>query len=225
MAEYEFVFILLAVILLTVFIYFIYQSVLEEKKEKERAEQEKEFEKQYQEYMRKIRKENSFVWNKKVQAKYNKNIKYTTNKKIKVLIGDYTDSMAPFTNSVLRNMGIETEVVPTASDIIDRVKSGNDYDLIITNNTYSNGESGEKVLELKEDKNFYIPIVVLTVRHNSRMKFLSAGFDEYIEKPLDEKKVINVFTKFIDGLEFKKIKSNKSSIRFIAFFYLTVYQY
>lgn len=211
MAEYEFVFVLLAVILLTVFIYFIYQSVLEEKKEKKRAEQEKEFEKQYQEDMRKIRKENSFVWNKKVQAKYNKNIKYTTNKKIKVLIGDYTDSMAPFTNSVLRNMGIETEVVPTASDIIDRIKDGNDYDLIITNNTYSNGESGEKVLELKEEKDFSIPIVVLTVRHNSRMEFLSAGFDEYIEKPLDEKKVINVFTKFIDGLEFTKIKSNKSA--------------
>lgn len=211
MTEYEFVFVLLAVILFTVFIYFIYQSVLEEKKEKEQAEREKEFEKQYQEDMRKIRKENSFVWNKKVQAKYNKNLKYTTNKKIKVLIGDYTDSMAPFTNSVLRNMGIETEVVPTASDIIDRVKDGNDYDLIITNNTYSNGESGEKVLELKEDKDFSIPIVVLTVRHNSRMEFLSAGFDEYIEKPLDEKKVINVFTKFIDGLEFKKIKSNKSA--------------
>ena len=211
MAEYEFVFVLLAVILLIVFIYFIYQSVLEGKKEKERAEQEKEFEKQYQEDMRKIRKENSFAWNKKVQAKYNKSIKYTTNKKIKVLIGDYTDSMAPFTNSVLRNMGIETEVVPTASDIIDRVKDGNDYDLIITNNTYSNGESGEKVLELKEEKDFSIPIVVLTVRHNSRMEFLSAGFDEYIEKPLDEKKVINVFTKFIDGLEFKKIKSNKSA--------------
>jgi CheY-like chemotaxis protein len=211
MAEYDFVFVLSAVILLTVFIYFIYQSVLEEKKAKERTEQEKEFEKQYQEDMRKIRKENSFVWNKKVQAKYNKNIKYTTNKKIKVLIGDYTDSMAPFTNSVLRNMGIETEVVPTASDIIDRVKDGNDYDLIITNNTYSNGESGEKVLELKEEKDFSIPIVVLTVRHNSRMEFLSAGFDEYIEKPLDEKKVINVFTKFIDGLEFKKIKSNKSA--------------
>lgn len=211
MAEYEFVFVLLVVILLAIFIYFIYHSVLEEKKEKERAEQEKEFEKQYQEDMRKIRKENSFVWNKKVQAKYNKNLKYTTNKKIKVLIGDYTDSMAPFTNSVLRNMGIETEVVPTASDIIDRVKDGNNYDIIITNNTYSNGESGEKVLELKEDKDFSIPIVVLTVRHNSRMKFLSAGFDEYIEKPLDEKNVINVFTKFIDGLEFKKIKSNKSA--------------
>ena len=211
MTEYEFVFALSAVILFTVFIYFIYQSVLEEKKEKEQAEQEKEFEKQYQEDMRKIRKENSFVWNKKVQAKYNKNIKYTTNKKIKVLIGDYTDSMAPFTNSVLRNMGIETEVVPTASDILDRVKDGNKYDLIITNNTYSNGESGEKVLELKKDKDFSIPIVVLTVRHNSRMEFLSAGFDEYIEKPLDEKKVINVFTKFIDGLEFKKIKSNKSA--------------
>lgn len=38
MTEYEFVFVLLAVILFTVFIYFIYQSVLEEKKEKEQAE-------------------------------------------------------------------------------------------------------------------------------------------------------------------------------------------
>ena len=43
-------------------------------------------------------------------------------------------------------------------------------------------------LELKEEKDFSILIVVLTVRHNSRMEFLSAGFDEYIEKPLDEKK-------------------------------------
>ena len=44
------------------------------------------------------------------------------------------------------------------------------------------------MLELKEEKDFSILIVVLTVRHNSRMEFLSAGFDEYIEKPLDEKK-------------------------------------
>ena len=72
-------------------------------------------------------------------------------------------------------------------------------------------KQGKKVLELKEEKDFSIPIVVLTVRHNSRMEFLSAGFDVYIEKPLDEKKVLNVFTKFIDGLEFKKIKSNKSA--------------
>ena len=212
MTEYEFVFVLLAVILFTVFIYFIYQSVLEEKKENEQAEREKEFEKQYQEDMRKIRKENSFVWNKKVQAKYNKNLKYTTNKKIKVLIGDYTDSMAPFTNSVLRNMGIETEVVPTASDIIERIESESHYDLIITNNIYANGERGYTVLEkIKFEEKNDIPIIILTVDQNARKEYISQGFDEYIEKPLDEKKVINVFTKFIDGLEFKKIKSNKSA--------------
>lgn len=209
------VFILGIIVLLVAFIYFVYQSVKEIKEEKELAEKEKEYEekikKQYEGRIEKIRKENSYKWNTEIQSKYSGKSKYETNKKVKVLLGDYTTSMAPFTNSILRSMGIETEVVPTASDIIDRVKNGNTYDIIITNNTYSNGESGEKVLELKENKDFSIPIIVLTVQHNSRAEFLRAGFDEYIEKPIDEKKVISVFTKFIDGIEFKKIKSNKSA--------------
>ena len=136
-------------------IYFIYNSVKQEKEneelEKQRIIREKELEKE------KIRerKKKSIEWNQKIQEKFDGKIKYKTNRPIKALIGDYTDSMAPFTNSKIKMMGIETEVVPTASDVIDRIRDGKEYDIIITNNVYPQGESGEKVLyTLKEDKDF-----------------------------------------------------------------------
>lgn len=210
MNENKIVFVLSFIIMLSIFVYFIYEYEKEKRKEKEFAEYKKEKDKEYGELLEKIRKEDSYKWNAKIQAKYNGKLKYKPNKNIKVLVGDYTNSMAPFTNSVLKNMGIDTEVVPTASDIIDRINDGKKYDIIITNNTYSNGESGENVLKLKENKDFSTPIIVLTVQHNSRLEFLSAGFDEYIEKPINEEKVISVFKEFIKDLEFTKIKSNKS---------------
>lgn len=79
--------------------------------------------------------------------------------------------MAPITNSASKIMKIETEVVPTASDVIEKIKSGNKYDAVITNNVYPNGKSGYMVLsKLKEENNYNIPIVILTVDQNARKK-------------------------------------------------------
>lgn len=210
MSEEKTLIMLLVVAGLIAFIYFIYKAVQDNKREEELKLEREKYEKEQEQIRIKERQKKSIEWNKKIQDKFNGKIKYETNKKVKVLIGDYTDSMAPFTNSVLRSMGIETEVVPSASDIIDRITDGKKYDIIITNNTYPRGESGENTLVLKEQEDFKTPIIVLTVEHNARDRFLSDGFDEYIEKPLDEEKVKKIFVKFIKGLEFNKIKSSKS---------------
>lgn len=210
MSEEKTLIMLLVVAGLIALIYFIYKAVQDNKREEELKIEREKYEKEQEQIKIKERQKKSIEWNKKIQDKFNGKIKYETNKKVKVLIGDYTDSMAPFTNSVLRSMGIETEVVPSASDIIDRITDGKKYDIIITNNTYPRGESGENTLVLKEQEDFKTPIIVLTVEHNARDRFLSDGFDEYIEKPLDEEKVKKIFVKFIKGLEFNKIKSSKS---------------
>ena len=210
MNDKKIIIMLLVIAGLTVLIYLIYKAVQDNKREEELKFEREKYEQEQEKNRIKERQKKSVEWNKKIQELFNNKIKYETNKKVKVLIGDYTDSMAPFTNSVLRSMGIETEVVPSASDIIDRITDAKKYDIIITNNTYPKGESGEKVLELKENNDFKTPIIVLTTEMKSRDRFLSYGFDEYIEKPLDEEKVKKVFTKFIKGLEFKKIKSSKS---------------
>ena len=188
----NFVLVSLATAVLSIIVVFIVWNESKEEKEIKLAEEEQKQENQRR--LRELRQKESKEWNKKIQAKFDGKVKYKTNKPVKILVGDYTASMAPYTNSILKSMGLETEVVPTASDIIERIESESHYDLIITNNIYANGERGYTVLEKIKFE-----------------EYIGQGFDEYIEKPLDEKKVINVFTKFIDGLEFKKIKSNKSA--------------
>lgn len=210
MSEEKVLVLLVVVAGIIALIYFIYKSVQDNKIEEEIQKAKEQHEKEMEEIKTKERKRKSVEWNKKIQDKFDKKIKYETNKPIKVIIGDYHDWMAPLTNSILKSMGIETEVVPTASDIIDRITDGKKYDFIITNNTYSNGESGQDVLVLKEQENFTTPIIVLTVEQNQRSRFISDGFDDYIEKPIDEEKVKKVFTKYMKDLKFNKIKSSKS---------------
>lgn len=210
MSEEKVLVLLVVVAGIIALIYFIYKSVQDNKMEEEIQKAKEQHEKEMEEIKTKERKRKSVEWNKKIQDKFDKKIKYETNKPIKVIIGDYHDWMAPLTNSILKSMGIETEVVPTASDIIDRITDGKKYDFIITNNTYSNGESGQDVLVLKEQENFTTPIIVLTVEQNQRSRFISDGFDDYIEKPIDEEKVKKVFTKYMKDLKFNKIKSSKS---------------
>ena len=199
---------LVFVVILIISVCYIYQSSKTKKQEKEKIDKEyAEYEKRQKELEIKERQDKSIKWNEKIQEKFDGKIKYKTNRPIRALIGDYTDSMAPYTNSILRRMGIETEVVPTASDVIDRVNTGNEYDIIITNNVYPKGESGQQVLDtLKEDTDFKIPIVILTVDQNARNIYLDKGFDEYIEKPISEEKIKKIFPELINDLEFIKTK-------------------
>lgn len=201
-------FALVFVVILIVSVCYIYQSSKSKKQKEEKLDKEyAEYEKRQRDLEIKERQEKSIKWNKNIQEKFDGKIKYKTNRPIKALIGDYTDSMAPYTNSMLRRMGIETEVVPTASDVIDRVNTGNQYDIIITNNIYPKGESGQQVLDtLKEDIDFKIPIVILTVDQNARNIYLDKGFDEYIEKPISEEKIKKIFPELINDLEFIKTK-------------------
>ncbi len=199
---------LVFVVILIISIYYIYQSAKKNKEEQEKIDREyAEYEKRQEKLRIKERQEESIKWNNQIQDKFTQKVKYKTNRPIKALIGDYTNSMAPLTNSIIRTMGIQTEIVPTASDIIDRIKDGNKYDIIITNNVYPKGESGQMVLDtLKEDENFKVPIVILTVDQDARDIYLDKGFDEYIQKPIDEEKIKKMFPKLIKDLKFIEIK-------------------
>ena len=188
MSEEKTLIMLLVVAGLIVLMYLIYKAVQDAKRNEEIEEAHKQYKMEQKERRIKERKEYSMKWNNEIQAKFKGKAKYKTNKPIKVLVGDYTDSMAPITNSLLRTMGIETEIVPSASDVIDRITDGKKYDIIITNNTYPKGESGQDVLSLKEQEKFKTPIIVLTTEMKSRDRFLVMALMNILKNHLMKKK-------------------------------------
>lgn len=201
--------ILLGAIVVFGVIVYISNKQLEEKERQEEQEREERRKRQLEIEM-KIRREESEKWNTKIQSKIDKSLiktSYKPNKELKVIVGDYDTWGASYTNSVLKGMGINTFVVPTAYDIIDRINGGEKYDIIITNHIYYQG-SGEEVLDtLKAQENFKTPIIILTIDQNARNHYVgNLGFDEYIPKSLDSEKVMKVFPKVIKNLKFEKVK-------------------
>lgn len=138
--------------------------------------------------------------------------KYKTNKKIKVLVGDYDTMSISNTIRVLKSMGINTKAARSGREIIKRIKTGETYDLIITNNVYTKGHcDGPETLEiLREIDGFNTPVIVLTVSSGKRHLFIGEyGFDEYMCKLLTQEQVIETLPKVIKDLKFTKIEEQK----------------
>lgn len=138
--------------------------------------------------------------------------KYKTNKKIKVLVGDYDTMSISNTIRVLKSMGIDTKAARSGREIIKRIKTGETYDLIITNNVYTKGhcDGPETLEELREIEEFNTPVVVLTVSSGKRHLFMGEyGFDEYMCKLLTQEQVIETLPKVIENLKFTKVEEQK----------------
>lgn len=104
----------------------------------------------------------------------------------KVLIGNYDYFSSNQTRIILQSFGMDVEIVESSLDIIDRIKSGCNYDIIFTNNIYQQGMfAPELLIELKRIDGFNTPVVIHTITENSRFHFVDQlGFDEYIVKPI-----------------------------------------
>lgn len=116
----------------------------------------------------------------------------------KALIGDYMLSSFCNTEKVLKSLGFSVDIVKKKEDVINKVKYQNDYDIILSNNVYPDGSGPECLKELKKIENFSTPVVIHTITENARDYFINRiGFDEYIVKPLTQKKVKSVLEKIL----------------------------
>ena len=139
--------------------------------------------------------------------------KYSSNKELKILVGDYNRASISNTTSVLESMGLNVTIANSGIEIIERIKNNEKYDLIISNNIYDSGhcDGPETLMRLREIENFSIPVIVLTVSKGKRDMFVNGyGFNEYMEKLLTQEKVKETLPNLFKNLEFKKIESNKS---------------
>jgi PleD family two-component response regulator len=195
---------LVIIILISIILYYVDKVKKLENENKNLLSNIKNIKARYDEVRNEFSREK---WNDKIQKESNFEEEYKPSKKLKILIGDYMVSTISNTNSVLRSLGIETYAVSSAEDILDLIRNGEKFDVIITNNIYKNSRYDGTLLlnELKEIKNFKTPVIILTVSQDEREYFINeCGFDEYMTKVLTQEKAIKGISRVVPKIKFIK---------------------
>lgn len=114
----------------------------------------------------------------------------------KALVGDYFNPSFSNTKEVLESLGIEVIREETEPGMYNRIKDGEKFDVIITNNIYRVGDSGPELLKkLKQLDGFNTPVIIHTVSDEPVEYFIHLGFDGCLKKPITQDEVINVLNK------------------------------
>lgn len=116
----------------------------------------------------------------------------------RALIVDDSKHTAIMNQDVLKELGIDADVVFSAEECLEKMKTSmDDYDIIFTDNQMPNMCGPELFRELKSLNQFNLPVVIVTGDTGEEHYFKEVcGFDEYIEKPLDKKKAKKVINKY-----------------------------
>jgi CheY-like chemotaxis protein len=120
----------------------------------------------------------------------------------KILLVEDNKANQMFMSLILKKMGVSMDI---ANDGLEAVKAfeKNSYDLILMDENMPNLngiEATKKILEIEKKRSLpHTPIIALTANalKGDREKFLSAGMDEYLTKPISKERLAQAFEKFL----------------------------
>ena len=96
---------------------------------------------------------------------------------------------------VLDSLGIEIVNAKSSKEVLERIKNGEQYDVIFTNNIYGDGTGPDLLKKLKVLDGFTIPVIIHTISDEPKEKFLELGFDGYLRKPIRQEEAIDLLNK------------------------------
>ena len=116
-----------------------------------------------------------------------------------LLLVDDNEMNIKVTETVLKKYHLTIDSCTSGTDCIDKIKQGNQYDLILLDDMMPKLTGTETLSILKGIPNFNTKVVVLTANAIEGMKdkYLESGFDDYISKPMEKSELERVFKKFI----------------------------
>lgn len=117
--------------------------------------------------------------------------KLDTFKGKKALVGDYSHASFFNTEMVLDSLGFEIVNAKSSKEVLEKIKNGEQYDVIFTNNIYGDGTGPDLLKNLKEINNFNIPVIIHTI-DDAKDSFLALGFDGYLQKPIKQEETIEL---------------------------------
>ncbi len=117
----------------------------------------------------------------------------------KILLVDDNKLNLKVATRLLLPYKVITEEVDNGYEALEKVKNNN-YDLILLDDMMPNMSGSETLIKLKEINGFNIPTVVLTANaiEGMKEKYLNAGFDDYLAKPIQKTELTRVLQKYLD---------------------------
>lgn len=103
-------------------------------------------------------------------------------------------------SKILALYHVQTDLVESGFDAIEKVKSGTIYNLILMDDMMPKMSGTETFKKLKQIEGFNVPVVALTANAitGMREKYLSEGFNDYISKPIDKKELERVLNTYLN---------------------------
>ena len=88
----------------------------------------------------------------------------------------------------------------SGKDALEKVKNDK-YDLILLDDMMPGMSGTETLAEMKKDSSFNTPVIALTANaiNGMKEKYLNAGFDDYIPKPIDRLELEKKLKKYLGG--------------------------
>jgi signal transduction histidine kinase/CheY-like chemotaxis protein len=116
----------------------------------------------------------------------------------KVLIVDDNSLNLKVAAKMLATYELITDLAESGKECLDKINNNNQYDLLLIDEMMP-GMSGTEVMKELRKINYSVPMVVLTadVAEGSREKYINAGFDDYLKKPIEKNELKRVLYEYL----------------------------
>ena len=133
-----------------------------------------------------------------------KKIKQTDSKKLhnRVLLVEDNEANRMYMGIVLKKMGLEYEFAYDGLEAIEAFKS-KQFDVVLMDENMPNMggiEAAKEMLKFEKEQNLeHTPIIALTANNinGDRERFLAAGMDEYLSKPVRKREIREILNRFL----------------------------
>ena len=100
---------------------------------------------------------------------------------------------------LLKEFGLDPKLLDSGFACLDDINAGNKYDLILMDDMMPKLSGTETFKKLKEIPGFNIPVVILTANAvaGEKEKYLDAGFNDYLAKPIEKPELKRVLKKYL----------------------------
>ncbi len=122
------------------------------------------------------------------------------NRKLKILVTEDEAINRMYITTILDRIGWEVHEASDGIEALEKIKSDT-YDIVLMDISMPklNGLDAVTQIRASEDEGTHLPVIALTAHAfpSDRKKFLEAGMDDVVVKPLNEEALINVISKLV----------------------------